>query len=109
MGFRHLPENSDAQVQNLGHMKHSGITQPTVRHDLGGFAGHEHMARPGLQRQAETEIALEFGSDLGAISDGSPSLAMNTAPARTRSSSRDLAGVKSLKQRRDDAFGFSGE
>ena len=31
MGFRHLPENSDAQVQNLDHMKHSGITQPTVR------------------------------------------------------------------------------
>src|SRR5262245_43097535 len=33
---------------------------------------NEHMARLGLQRQAEAEIALEFGSDLGAISDGSP-------------------------------------
>lgn len=31
MGFRRLPENSGAQVQNLDHMKHSGITQPTVR------------------------------------------------------------------------------
>src|SRR5215510_15866134 len=30
------------------------------------------MARLGLQRQAEAEIALEFGRDLGAISDGSP-------------------------------------
>lgn len=30
------------------------------------------MARLGLQRQAEAEIALEFGSDLGVISDGSP-------------------------------------
>ena len=31
MGFRRIPENSGAQVQNLDHMKHSGITQPTVR------------------------------------------------------------------------------
>ena len=31
MGFRRLPENSGAQVQNLDHIKHSGITQPTVR------------------------------------------------------------------------------
>lgn len=30
------------------------------------------MARLGLQRQAEAEIALEFGSDLGVISEGSP-------------------------------------
>jgi hypothetical protein len=31
MGFRRIPENSGAQVQNLDHMKHSGITQPTAR------------------------------------------------------------------------------
>ena len=30
------------------------------------------MARLSLQRQAEAEIALEFGGDLGVISDGSP-------------------------------------
>jgi hypothetical protein len=30
------------------------------------------MARRGLQRQATTEIALEFGSDLSATGDGSP-------------------------------------
>jgi hypothetical protein len=32
MGFRRLPENSGAQVQNLDHMKHSGVTQPTAVH-----------------------------------------------------------------------------
>jgi hypothetical protein len=30
------------------------------------------MAHIGLQRQAEAHIALELGSDLGAIGDGSP-------------------------------------
>ena len=35
------------------------------------------MARLGHQRQVEAEIALEFGGDLGVISD--PSFAMNAA------------------------------
>jgi hypothetical protein len=40
--------------------------------DLGDIVGDEYMARLGLQRQAEAEIALEFGGDLGVSSDGSP-------------------------------------
>jgi hypothetical protein len=47
------------------------------------------MARLGLQRRAELEIALEFGGDLGVISD----VAMNTASGRTRFASfTDLSG-----------------
>src|SRR5690242_13934588 len=67
------------------------------------------MARLGLQRQAETEIALEFGSDLGAISDGSPVVRDEHGSFVQGLHRADLAGVKSLNQRRDDAFGFSGE
>ena len=40
--------------------------------DLGGIAGNEHMAHICHQRQAELDIALEYGSDLRVISDGSP-------------------------------------
>src|SRR5438309_3332551 len=67
------------------------------------------MARLGLQRQAEAEIALEFGSDLGAISDGSPVVRDEHGSFVQGLHRADLAGVKSLNQRRDDAFGFSGE
>src|SRR5215510_7966302 len=67
------------------------------------------MARLGLQRQAEAEIALEFGSDLGAISDGSPVVRDEHGSFVQGLHCADLAGVKSLNQRRDDAFGFSGE
>jgi hypothetical protein len=35
--------------------------------------------RLGLQRQAELDIALELGSDLGVISDGCPVLREDTA------------------------------
>ncbi|HMG64909.1 MAG TPA: hypothetical protein VK599_18345, partial [Streptosporangiaceae bacterium] len=73
-------------------------------------AGHEHMARLGLQRQAESEIALEFGSDLGAISDGSPVIrdehGLRVVQAHHRA---DPAGVESLTQRRGDAFGLCGD
>jgi len=68
------------------------------------------MARLGLQRPAEPEIALEFGSDLGAVSDGSPVIGdehgLRVIQAHHRA---DLAGVESLTQRRGDAFGFSGD
>src|SRR5438477_6255026 len=67
------------------------------------------MARLGLQRQAEAEIALEFGSDLGAISDYSPVVRDEHGSFVQGLHRADLAGVKSLNQRRDDAFGFSGE
>src|SRR5215475_1804636 len=67
------------------------------------------MARLGLQRQAEAEIALEFGSDLGAISDGMPVVRDEHGSFVQGLHRADLAGVKSLNQRRDDAFGFSGE
>src|SRR5215813_76061 len=67
------------------------------------------MARLGLQRQAEAEIALEFGSDLGAISDGSPVVRDDHGSFVQGLHRAELAGVKSLNQRRDDAFGFSGE
>src|SRR5262245_60390306 len=80
-----------------------------VHHDLGDIAVNEHMARLGLQRQAEAEIALEFGSDLGAISDGSPVVRDEHGSVVQGLHRTDLAGVKSLNQRRDDAFGFSGE
>src|SRR5439155_25236447 len=73
------------------------------------IAVNEHMARLGLQRQAEAEIALEFGSDLGAISDGSPVVRDEHGSFVQGLHRADLAGVKSLNQRRDDAFGFSGE
>src|SRR5262245_66661313 len=66
------------------------------------------MARLGLQRQAEADIALEFGSDLGAISDGSPVVRDEHGSFVQGLHRADLAGVKSLNQRRDDAFGFSG-
>src|SRR5215470_20412708 len=67
------------------------------------------MARLGLQRQAEAEITLEFGSDLGAISDGSPVVRDEHGSFVQGLHRAELAGVKSLNQRRDDAFGFSGE
>src|SRR5262249_6005915 len=67
------------------------------------------MACLGLQRQAEAEIALEFGSDLGVISDGSPVVRDDHGSFVQGLQRAELAGVKSLNQRRDDAFGFSGE
>src|SRR5499433_1829782 len=67
------------------------------------------MARLGLQRQAEAEIALEFGRDLGAISDGSPVVRDEHGSFVQGLHRADLAGVKSLHQRRNDAFGFSRE
>src|SRR4051794_14454307 len=57
------------------------------------------MARLSLQRQAQTHIALEFGSDLGGISDGSPVSRDEHGPRLEVGQHRaDLAGVKSLKQ-----------
>src|SRR5262245_50802018 len=67
------------------------------------------MARLGLQRQTEAEIALEFFSDLGVISDGSPVVRDDHGSFVQGLHRAELAGVKSLNQRRDDAFGFSGE
>src|SRR5438552_16430134 len=67
------------------------------------------MARLGLQRQAEAEIALEFGSDLGAISNGSPVVRDEHGSFVPGLHRAYLAGVKSINQRRDNAFGFSGE
>src|SRR6516162_9576446 len=68
------------------------------------------MARLGLQRQAEFEITLEFGGDLGVISDGSPVFCDEHGLRGVQAHHRaDLAGVKSLKQRRYNAFGLSRE
>jgi hypothetical protein len=68
------------------------------------------MARLDLQRQAEAEIALEFGGDPGVAGDGSPVLRDEHGLRLGQGHHHaDLAGAKSLKQRRCDAFGFSGE
>src|SRR5262249_30358128 len=67
------------------------------------------MARLGLQRQAEAEIALEIFSDLGVISGVSPVVRDDHGSFVQGLHRAELAGVKSLNQRRDDAFGFSGE
>src|SRR5215470_19810985 len=68
------------------------------------------MARLGLQRQTELEIALEFGGDLGVISDGSPVFRDEHCLRGVQVHHRaDLAGVKSLTQRRYNAFGLSRE
>src|SRR5215813_10392104 len=67
------------------------------------------MARLGLQRQTEAEIALEFFSDLGVISDGSPVVRDDHGSFVQGLHRAELAGVESLNQRRDDTFGFSGE
>jgi hypothetical protein len=76
----------------------------------GRYRRNEHMARLGLQRQAELEIALELGGDLGVISDGSPVFRDEHGLGGVQAHHRaDLAGVKSLNQRRDHAFGFSRE
>jgi len=49
------------------------------QHDLGGVAADEHMPHISLQRQAELDIVLEYGRELGAISDGSPVVRENAA------------------------------
>src|SRR5262249_16661879 len=67
------------------------------------------MARLGLQRQTEAEIALEFFSDLGVISDGSPVVRDDHAPFLHGLHRAELAGVEWVNERRDDALGFSGE
>jgi hypothetical protein len=59
------------------------INRP-VHHDLGDIAGNKHMARPGLQRQAKPQIALECGRDLGAISNGSPVVTSSTRSSSQR-------------------------
>src|SRR4029453_18652204 len=45
-----------------------------VHHDLCGVVADEHMAHIGLQRQAEAHITLKLSGDLGAVSDGSPTV-----------------------------------
>jgi hypothetical protein len=81
-----------------------------VHHDLRGVVADEHMAHIGLQRQTEAHIALESGGDLGAISDGSPVLRDEHGFRGVQGHHRlDIAGVESLNQRRDDAFGLCWE
>jgi hypothetical protein len=73
-----------------------------VQHDLGGIVGDEYMAGLGLHWQAEAERALEFGGDLGVIGDGCPvSRDEHGFRGEQAHQSADLAGVKSLKQCRD--------
>src|SRR5262249_50352495 len=68
------------------------------------------MAHVRLQRQAELDIVLEYGSELGAISDGSPVVRDEYRFRGVQGHHcLDLSGVKSLDQRRDNAFGFSWE
>src|SRR3954452_22625287 len=68
------------------------------------------MAHICLQRQAELDIVLEYGRELGAISDGSP-VVRDEYRLRGIQGHHclDLSGVKSLEQRRDNVFGFSWE
>src|SRR4051794_23265816 len=68
------------------------------------------MAHICLQRQAEVDIVLEYGRELGAISDGSP-VVRDEYRLRGIQGHHclDLSGVKSLEQRRDNVFGFSWE
>src|SRR5262249_60229534 len=74
------PESIRAAAQDIGrravhvHVLAVGtcaINRP-VHYELGNIVGNEHMARLGLQRQAELLIALAFGGELGLISDGAP-------------------------------------
>src|SRR5262249_4557102 len=66
------------------------------------------MAHICLQRQAELDIVLEDGRELGAISDGSPVICDEYRLRGVQGHHcLDLSGVKSLEQRRDKAFGFS--
>lgn len=65
------------------------------------------MARLRLQRQAEAEITIEVGGDLGVISDGSPVFRDEHGFRSIQTYHRaDVAGAESLKQRRDTAFGW---
>src|SRR3954452_10042894 len=68
------------------------------------------MAHIRLQRQAEVDIVLEYGRELGAISDGAP-VVRDEYRLRGIQGHHclDLSGVKSLEQRRDNVFGFSWE
>src|SRR3954451_18126114 len=52
-------------------VKTCSVNRP-VQHNLGGIAADEYMAHIRLQRQAEVDIVLEYGCELGAISDGAP-------------------------------------
>ena len=47
----------------------AGAIDGPVQHDLGDIAGNGHVAGLGFQWQAEAEVALEFGSDLGGVGD----------------------------------------
>src|SRR3954452_11636100 len=68
------------------------------------------MAHICLQRQAELDIVLEYGRELGAISDGSPVVRDEYRLRGVQGHHcLNLSGVKSLEQRRDNAFGFSWE
>src|ERR1700709_651033 len=68
------------------------------------------MAHICLQRQAELDIVLEYGCELGSISDGSPVVRDEYGLRGVQGHHcLDLSGVKSLEQRRDNGFGFSWE
>src|SRR6476619_5887019 len=68
------------------------------------------MAHICLQRQAELDIVLEYGRELGAISDGSPVVRDEYRLRGVQGHHcLDLSGVKSLEQRRDKVFGFGWE
>src|SRR3954447_25834085 len=68
------------------------------------------MAHICLQRHAELDIVLEHGRELGAVSDGSPVVRDEYRLGGVQGQHcLDLSGVKSLEQRRDNAFGFSWE
>src|SRR5690242_14008927 len=112
------PESIRAAAQDIGrrasavHVLAVGTCaiNSQVHHELGDIVGNEHMARLGLQRQAELEITLEFGGDLSVISDGSSVFRdENGLRGVYAHHCADLAGVKSLNQSRDHAFGFSRE
>src|SRR5262245_27251205 len=68
------------------------------------------MAHYGLNRQAEHDIALEFGGDLCVTSDGSPVIRDEHGLWFEQGHYlADPPGFKSLNQRRDNVFGLCRE
>src|SRR5215475_12731968 len=68
------------------------------------------MAHICAQRQAELDVVLEYGRELGTIGDGSPVVRDEYRFRGVQGHHRlDLSGVKSLEQRWDNTFGFSWE
>lgn len=83
---------------------------PPVIHELGVIVGDEHMAHLSHERHAGLDKALESDGDVCVTSDGLPVILYEHALRVEHFNQRaDLAGVESLDQRRDNAFGICRE